>query len=405
VIETHRPDRRTHLHTRHPSSPRRTRRAPLVLVLVLTSLGALFACAAPAAAQRARPWVPPASDSLAVRAAEARALFHAQTSDTITQQNFRAYELVGLIARDLVRSLGRTNLRQAEVIESTLDSLGFETAVRVDPQMPEFALVSVRNPDRASAFAMGFIYWYRGNLLHQQGSQLPSGRDPRLRVWHSGRVDRPYTMCILDRSPDGHLGWVVYGLSASGDFFSVVQAMGSSGASGLGQGAFVDADGDGQPELALWTRAKVDSLFTLCPECPGPIESALFSFRDQGFELEETHEVPTAIGTFSMFVHFLQQGNRTSAARLLEDPKRVDEALALGWGAQRAAGAWSFEYAEPGARWPRWIAMRLDDAKRQLYIVRFTRKAGRLVIQTWLPVKPAAARPPVPPAPTGGGGR
>lgn len=233
---------------------------------------------------------------------------------------------------------------------------------------------------------------------------MPSGRDPKLRVWYGARHDRPYSLCILDRGPDGRIDWVLYGLNASGDMFSVVQAMGRAGEQGRGQGAFVDADGDGRPELTLWTRGRVDTTFTICPECPGPIDETLLSERAEGFLPEDVRALPTPFSTFALFVRFLQEGNRANAARLLEDPKRLDEAIALGWGARRGPGSWAYEYAERGERWPDWIAMRFNDAKRQLYIVRFGQMAGRRVIREWTPVNPSS-EPGKPATPAPGSGR
>ncbi len=349
--------------------------------------------------------MPPSSDTLAVHAAEARALFRVQASDTVSAVNFRPYEIVADMARELLRSLGRDGMAQAIAIESVLDSLGLETAVRVDPEMPHFVLVSVRNPDRATAMAVGFVFWYRGRIYHQQGILLPSGREPQLRVWHTGRTEHPYSLCVLDRARDGALSWVLLGLSSAGDVWDIVQSVDRLGDEGRGRGAFADVNGDGLPELVLWTRSRPDSLVTVCRECPGLIDETMFVERREGFVLQDSRLLPTPLSTFTLFVRYLQNQNRAGAARLLVEPRRLDEALALGWGARRAPGTWAVEYAEPDEQWPRWLAIRFRDAKRQLYIVHFELKAGRWVIHDWLPVRPPSTAPAPPPTPAGGGAK
>src|SRR6267143_1772578 len=66
----------------------------------------LLAGAAPAGAQSIRVWVPPPNDSLTSWAAEARARFQANRGDSVTDANFRAYDLVGQMSRRLLRALG-----------------------------------------------------------------------------------------------------------------------------------------------------------------------------------------------------------------------------------------------------------------------------------------------------------
>ncbi len=358
-----------------------------------------------ARAQAVKPWTPPSADSLTVWAAQARALFRAQATDSVGADNLGPYEIVGNMARGLIRSLGSASLIQATAIEPLLDSLGLETAVRVDPELPHFVLVSVRNPIRRSAMAIGFVFWFRGRLLHEQGSLLASGSDPSFRVWYTGQSQRPYSACILDRTADGHLSWVVLGLRSNGDIWDIVQAADRPGEAGRGTGAFADVNGDGLPELVLWTRAPVDSLLTLCPECPGVYDENILVSRAEGFELQDSRRMTTPVMAFSLFLRYLQRQDRAGAARLLADPQKLDAAIALGWGQNRARGSWSVEYAEPGENWPRWLAIRQHGAKEQLYIVHFTQKEGRWVIRDWVPVRAQAPPPPGAPKPAAGGTR
>jgi hypothetical protein len=79
----------------------------------------------------------------------------------------------------------------------------------------------------------------------------------------------------------------------------------------------------------------------------------------------------------------LREGNRAAASRLLTDPGRVEEAVSLGW-ANAERGAWKLEYAEPDQPWPRWLALRDNQARgRPVYIVRFVMKDARWIIGQW----------------------
>src|SRR5262245_32336258 len=177
-----------------PGSSRRHLSMAASLLLILGLLPAV------ALAQNVKPWVPPAADSLLRWATEAKTRFQTNKGDSIGGENFAAYDLVGKMGRRLLRSLGRENMRQASAIKPVLDSLGLETDIEVDPDLPYFALLMVRNPYRRTAKAVGFLYWYRENDLRMQGAQFMGGWKPMMRVWWTGSQDAPYSWCVLDRS-------------------------------------------------------------------------------------------------------------------------------------------------------------------------------------------------------------
>jgi hypothetical protein len=152
---------------------------------IFTALLAACALLTPvrATAQSIKPWVPPSADSLLAWSAEATVRFKANQGDTVGGTNYRAYELVGIMGRKLLRSLGRKNLLQSNAIEPVLDSLGLDTTVEFDPTFPDFVMMIVRNPYNLTAHAVGFIYWYRGNDLRMQGALVYGGFRPSVRAW------------------------------------------------------------------------------------------------------------------------------------------------------------------------------------------------------------------------------
>src|SRR5262245_27570966 len=91
-----------------------------------------------------QPWFPPEADSLVIWAAQAKAGFQANQGDTATGANFEAYDRIGRIGRKMIRSMGKANIRQVGVVESVLDSLGFDTDVITDPYRTDFVLLMVR---------------------------------------------------------------------------------------------------------------------------------------------------------------------------------------------------------------------------------------------------------------------
>ena len=348
-------------------------------------------CAAPLArsahAQPIRPWTPPSSDSLLAWAAEARARFRANTGDSIGGENFKAYELVGRIGRRMLRALGPANMGQAHAIEPAIDSLGLDTEVAIDPEQPTFAMLVVHNPFRTKAGAVGWLYWIRRDDLRQQGLAFKGGRDPRMRVWWTAGARDPYEWAILDRIPGKEgLNFTLLRLSGDGYYWRVDQYEGvgpdlrdATGAS------FPDANGDGRPELLVWAKADVESLFTACASCPPLLTERLYTGGRAGFDLDDSRTLPTAYSTFVVFVRLLRQANRAAAGRLLEDPAKLDRAVSLGWGQGQGRGLWEVEYVEPDQPWPRWIAVRFRAPKgTQRWIVHFTQKDGRWVIRDWI---------------------
>jgi hypothetical protein len=360
-------------------------------------LGCALALGAPRAeAQPIKPWTPAAADSLVAWAAEARVRFHSNTGDSIGGANVDAYNLVGQMGRRLLRSLGAANMIQAPAIEAVLDSLGLDTSVAIDVAQPTFAILVVRNPYRVSAQAVGYFYWYRGQDLRIQGLGLRGGREPHMRVWWTARSAAPYECAIVY-----HTGWGdslalnLMALSSDGYYWRPVQfEHNGPDLSGAYQATLVDVDGDVRPELLAWSRAAPDSLFEECAGCPKPISEELYVEGPQGYELHDSHLIPSAYATFMLFIRLLRDRNRAAAARVLANPAMVDSALALGWASGHGKGLWRLEYTESDRQWPTWLAMRFHGPKGSVpYIVHFTQKAGRWVIGDWV-VPRAAGRAP-----------
>lgn len=386
--------------------------APLARrVLVLVAVG-IAAVAGSAAAQTIRPWVPPDADSLVQWAAEAKVRFRANTGDSIGGENFRAYDLVGRMGRRLLRSLGKSNMNQAPAIQAVLDSLGLDTQIQVDPDMPYFALLMVRNPSRKTAKAVGFLYWYRENDLRMQGAQFYGGTSARMRVWWTGEQEAPYSWGVVDHGlgDDATLRFTLFRLHPSGMYWNLIQFEDTGIRPGpSGTVSWVDVNGDQKYEVVAWVPAEPDSLFDECPECPKRVNELIFVERPQGFRLLDTRLVPTPYSTFTFFVRLLLEDNRAQAARLVKSPALVQRALAEGWATRRDWRTWVVEEAEPGSPWPQWLLVRFKGPRgERRYRVDFEVSHGRWVIRDWAerqihPPKGAAggARPPVKP----GGGR
>jgi hypothetical protein len=363
--------------------------------------------AAPAAwAQRVKPWVPPDADSLVLWATEAKARFQSNTGDTIGGTNYRAYDLVSRMGRRLLRSLGQGNLGQSHAIEPILDSLGLDTEIEVDPELPHFVLLMVRNPYRLTADAVGYLYWYRQADLRFQGVLFRGGMDPRMRVWWTGRPTAPYAWGIVDRQrgEEARMRLTFMRLMPHGGHWNLIQAeedgpdLGNSG--GV---SWVDTNGDGQPELVVFARGVTDSLFEDCSACPRTITELVFTERTSGFQLHDNRVLPSPFTTFTLFVRLLIDGNRAAAARLVRDPARVQAAIADGWGLRRAPRTWKVESSEPDQPWPRWLLMRFRGAQGvRHYRVRFEMERGRWIIRDW---EDATIMPPGTTPRSGSGGR
>ena len=335
------------------------------------------------------PWIPAGTDSTRARALRAHAEFRLATLDTIDDVTFHPYEKVALIAHDMLVSLGREHMAQASALEEALHDLGFQVALRLDPSRPGFALLMVRNPYRPSAAAIGYLFWWQGDRLRQQGTYFRRGFDPRFRVWWTGHGDWPYGCAIVDHGAahDERPGFLVLHLASDASHWSVVQYPGNGPDLEVGEEpAWEDIDGDGTPELLTWQRIPSDSLFTECAGCTGLLRERVFTLHDDHFEPEDSRAVPTTYAQFQRFVRLLTDRRYTAARALVARAGVLDSALALGWGDDRRAGAWHLDTAENGQLWPRWIVVRRTRARgRPLYAVHFSRHGDRWVILNILP--------------------
>ena len=351
------------------------------------SLLFLLALPPPArAAEPLKPWVPPGADSLVQQVAEARVRFRANQGDSIGGSNYRPYEIVGNAARRLLRAMGRENMIQARAVEAALDSLGLDTDVVLDPELPYFVFLMVRNPYQLEAKAVGFLYWFKGNDLRMQGAQFSGGLHPRARVWWTQNENAPYAWGVVDFSRrDGDMHFTLFRLAPTGNFWFLAQYQDSGyriGESGAAQ--WVDINGDQQPELLAWMPGERDSLFEGCKDCPRPIAEMLFTEGHEGFTLQDLRIVPAPYSTFERFVRLLAEGNRSQAAHLLADPAAIDKAIAAGWSVQRP-GAWKVEYVEAGTSWPSWMMVMFRGARRpHRYTVYFELVRGRWLIKDWV---------------------
>src|SRR5262245_29618188 len=133
-----------------PGAPR-SRIAPPAFAFLALPLISLAPPKPAHAAPHVRPWTPTDLDSVSAWAVRARSLFRQNTGDSLGGTNYVAYEYVGKIGRVLLRSLGRGNFSQAMAVEPVIDSLGLDTSMAIDPQMPYFAVLMSRNPFRSTA--------------------------------------------------------------------------------------------------------------------------------------------------------------------------------------------------------------------------------------------------------------
>jgi hypothetical protein len=358
--------------------------------IALLALPAWGFTAAPAAAQSSRsirPWTPPAADSVVSWAAEARTRFQSPLGDSATGPNQRAYDLVGKIGRRLLFSVGRTHWIQAPAVGPILDSLALDTDVVIDPTQPDFVLLMVRNPYRPAAHAVGYLYWWKDRELRYQGVVFTGSAEPRMRVWWTSRPEAPYGWGVLtrERDPNGWWSLMLLRLDPTGTYWNLLQHESNGPDLGAGGQAFWnELNGDDRPEIVAWVRARSDSGFEECTGCPGLISENVFTERETGFDLFDSRLLPSPYSTFMLFVRLLRDRNRAAAARLVQNPAQVDQALALGWGAPARAGGWKLEYVEPRQAWPRWLALRhAAGAGSRLFTVHFTLKDGRWIIRDW----------------------
>jgi hypothetical protein len=352
------------------------------VVLGLVCLALLETTAAHAAPVRA--WMPPSADSLLTWATEARLRFQTNAGDSVGGENYQAYEIVARLGRNLLASMGRGRVVQARAIETVLDSLGLDTEVDLDPELPYFVLLMVRNPFKPTASSVGYLFWYRQNDLKVQGVLFRGGREPRMKVWWTGETSYPYEWGILDKNggPDGVIGLTLLRLEPGGNFWNLQQFPADSvNLGGPGTATWADVNRDGVPEIVAWVRGELDPAFESCNGCPEVIVERTFSERVEGFQLEESRILPTAFSNFMLFVHMLRDGNQAGAQRLLADRALLTKAVGFGWN-RKGDHVWRYQYGEPKERWPRWMAFSLKGAtaKPETFVVRFGNAGGRWIL-------------------------
>jgi hypothetical protein len=89
---------------------------------------------------------------------------------------------------------------------------------------------------------------------------------------------------------------------------------------------WADVNGDGRPELIAWLKAKNDTLFDECSDCPFIIHERTFTESHDGLSLHDMRIFPSPYATFTLFVRLLSEGNREAAKRLLANPAKLAEA-------------------------------------------------------------------------------
>lgn len=357
----------------------------------LTALfAALLLATAPASAQVVQPWTPASADSVTRFVASAKVRFQEQASDSITGRDVQAYELVAQAARRLLRLVGRANVQQASMIETTLDSLGADVDVTSDPLQPSIVFVMVRNPYRPASGAVGYLMWYRGNDLRMQGISFPAGIKPRLRAWYTGRTSGPYGAMVVytRKTSPAQFGFKFLRMSPDGYVWNLVQYEGNGPELGEpGDVAFADVNNDGQPELIEYRKTEVDSFLVLERGTPPLLMERIYTERPEGFVAHDARLLPGPVATLRLFALTLMANDRESTARLLADPRMLDDAYATGWGRSRIRGAWIVEYGEEGQPWPEWLALKVQgDGGFRRWIFHFTIRDGRWVIRDWKPV-------------------
>jgi len=341
-----------------------------------------------------KPWTPPNADTLLTWATEARVRFQSNSGDTVGGSNYAAYEMVGRMGEYLLRSMGRSRMVQAYAVETILDSLGLDTDLSFDPDLPYFALLVVHNPFSRTAASVGYLYWYRQDELKVQGLLFYGGRDPKSRVWWTSDTAAPYAWGILDQSITNPptVGLTYLKLEPKGNYWDLIQfAADTLNLGGPGRGEWTDINRDGVPEVVVWVRGDLDSTFEACSACPQTLVERTFVERRDGFQIEESRLLPTSFANLVQFVRLLQEGQRAGASRLVANPALVEKALQWGWG-RRGNGLFRYEYGEPDERWPRWMAFshRGADGKKTTYVIRFGHADGRWIIADIAP----AVRPP-----------
>jgi hypothetical protein len=372
-----------------PTLPNRfARPRPTARVLLWVAL-ATVTCSVPAAAQVIRPWSPP-GDSLSPQASRARMHFQKQSGDSVSGDNYSAFELVGNLGRRLFASLGKEHLGQAGVAQQTLDSLGLDVEIATDPATTHIVFMLVRNPFRPSSDAVGYLYWMRGNELRMQGASFPPSRRPRLRTWFTGRQNTPYEAAVLfDNLRDhGRVTLDLFRMDPGGSYWDLVQYPGHGPEMLPGaQATFADVNLDGQPEIVAFQRVDPDSYLVIKSGVLPTLQELTWTERPEGFVLHDIRPVPGPTETLRLFTQLLVERQVERAKRLVLRPVAVDSMVQLGWGRHAEAGAWTVEYAEPMQPWPEWVEVRArQDSGWKHWIVHFWIQDGRWVIRDWIPV-------------------
>ena len=382
------------------------KRAALAVIIGLAGLASWAPTAAHA--QAVKPWTPAGADSITSLVAEAKVRFRQTTSDTITEQTIQPFDRVGQAARRLLRRLGRDRTLLAPTIESTLDSLGLDTDVVNDPQLPSIVLVMVRNPYRLSQQAVGYLLWYRGVDLRMQGAAFPPCVRPRIRSWWTGRPTSPYSTAIIyeTRNDAPSLGFKYLELSADGYFWNLVQYEGNGPELGLaGDATFADLNGDGKPELLSYSRAPEDSVLSTAPPVHPLIREAIYTEHGRGFVVHDARILPGPLASLKLFLSWLREGKPENARHLLVDGALVDQALKLGWADVRSPRNFLVDRQEEGQAWPEWLGARVQTkAGVQRWIFHFTLQEGHWLIKDWVAEEPSRSNASrlAPPDSTGG---
>jgi len=370
----------------------RARLLSLWLCLVVPVL-----CARPhaARAQAVKPWSPAGADSITGLVSEAKVRFRQTTTDSIDEQTMIPFERVGQAARRLLRRLGRDHTLLAPAIEASLDSLGLDTDVVNDPDLPSIVLVVVRNPFRRSAQAVGYLLWYRGVDLRMQGVVLPPCVRPRIKSWWSGRPASPYSAAVVyeTRASAPALGFKYFQMSGDGYFWNLVQYEGHGPDLGLaGDVAFADLDGDGKPELLSYSRAPQDSILTVATPVSPILREAIFTDRGAGFVVHDARILPGPLATLELFLTWLREDKPENARHLAVDPALADQAIKLGWAELRNPRNFVVDQQEEGQSWPEWLGVRVETkAGVQRYAIHFTLQEGHWLIKDWVAERPAGS--------------
>lgn len=355
----------------------------------LAALALLCSATAPeAAAQGPKPWVPPGQDSVQALVSEAKVRFRQATTDTITEQNIVPFERVAQAARRLLRRMDRHDLLSAPKIEATLDSLGLDTDVVNDPSLPSIVLVMVRNPDRTSMQAVGYLLWYRGVDLRMQGMSFPPAVQPRLRSWWSAYQGSPYSTAIVyrTRGEPPTLGFKYLKLSADGFYWDLVQYEGNGPQLGVaGDVAWADLNRDGRPELLSYSPAPPDSILTVEPPVHPVIREAIYTEGPRGFLVHDARFVPGPLETLRQFLSSLRAGENDRARRLLMNPDFLEFARAAGWASARSPRSFVVDRQQEGLPWPEWLGARVTGSTGpRRYVFHFALREGRWLIKDWI---------------------